>query len=356
MIISCVSSKQQASWGWGMLFRQLQYLVALNQEQHFGRAAERCHVSQPSLSSGIKQLEFSLGVPIVLRGRRFMGFTPEGERVVEWAKRVTSQRDAMMAELSQMRDNLEGRIRIGAMPNSSPVLPLFSRMMHARHPNVDIEIHFLGVEQTRQRLSSFALDVGVTYIHEESIQDLDSMPLYTEKLSLLVPEHSEWASLDSITWKEAAKLPLCQLDSSMHERRIIDEAFSQVDCRPDPVVVASDSIINLIFHVMFAGLVTIVPSHFARVPGRLPGTKEIRLVDPEVTREVGLVWSPSTPIMPMAKIATSICKELRANGKMEQWLSDPSVKFPARFSDDPAAEMPLRTAKARQPAQGRQVG
>ena len=54
-----------------MLFRQLQYLVALNQERHFGRAAGRCHVSQPSLSSGIKQLEFSLGVPIVLRGRRF---------------------------------------------------------------------------------------------------------------------------------------------------------------------------------------------------------------------------------------------------------------------------------------------
>ena len=142
-----------------MLFRQLQYLVALNQERHFGRAAGRCHVSQPSLSSGIKQLEFGLGVPIVLRGRRFMGFTPEGDRVVEWAKRVTSQRDAMMAELSQMRNNLEGRIRIGAMPNSSPILPMFSRILTERHPSVDIQIHFLGVEQTRAGLNSFALDI-----------------------------------------------------------------------------------------------------------------------------------------------------------------------------------------------------
>ena len=173
-----------------MLFRQLQYLAALSQERHFGRAADRCNVSQPSLSSGIKQLEFSLQVPIVLRGRRFMGFTPEGERVVEWAKRVISQRDAMITELSQMRENLEGRIRIGAMPNSSPVLPMFSRKMHDRHPNVDIEIHFLGVEQTRQGLNSFALDVGITYVNEESISDLSSLPIYTEKLSLLVPEGS----------------------------------------------------------------------------------------------------------------------------------------------------------------------
>ena len=306
-----------------MLFRQLQYLAALSQERHFGRAADRCNVSQPSLSSGIKQLEFSLQVPIVLRGRRFMGFTPEGERVVEWAKRVISQRDAMITELSQMRENLEGRIRIGAMPNSSPVLPMFSRKMHDRHPNVDIEIHFLGVEQTRQGLNSFALDVGITYVNEESISDLSSLPIYTEKLSLLVPEGSRWAEMEQISWHEAADLPLCLLDPSMHERRIIDEAFAQIDRSPAPVVVASDSILNLIFHVMFADLVTIVPSHFARLPGGLRGTKEIKLVDPEISREVGLVWSPTEPIMPMAKIATSICNELCSSGEMEQWVSEP---------------------------------
>ena len=88
-----------------MLFRQMQYLVALSIEGHFGRAAERCHVSQPSLSSAIKQMEHVLGVPIVMRGRRFIGFTPEGKRVVEWAKKVTAQRDAMMIELSQMKDS-----------------------------------------------------------------------------------------------------------------------------------------------------------------------------------------------------------------------------------------------------------
>ena len=68
-----------------MFFRQLEYLVALAQEKHFGRAALHCNVSQPSLSNAIKQLEVELGTPIVLRQKRFQGFSPEGQRIVEWS-------------------------------------------------------------------------------------------------------------------------------------------------------------------------------------------------------------------------------------------------------------------------------
>jgi len=300
-----------------MLFRQMQYIVALSIEGHFGRAAERCHVSQPSLSSAIKQMEHVLGVPIVMRGRRFIGFTPEGKRVVEWAKKVTAQRDAMMIELSQMKENLAGRIRIGAMPNSSPILPLFSKILTERYPNVEIDIQFLGVEETRMGLTNFSLDVGVTYINEESLDDLNSLPVYTESLSLLVPDDSVWAKKTNITWKEAASLPLCLLDKGMHERRIVDETFAEVGCTPD-VVVMADSILNLIFHVMSAGLVTIVPSHFAKVPGSLPGTRAIELLTPKISREVGLIWSPNEPMMPMAKMMVGIAQELQSTAELEQ--------------------------------------
>jgi len=306
-----------------MLFRQLQYIVALSQESHFGRAADRCNVSQPSLSSAVKQLEYTLGVPIVMRGRRFLGFTPEGERIVDWAKRVTAQRDAMLVELSMMKNNLEGRIRIGAMPNSSPVLPLFSKALTERHPGVDIDIRFLGMDEMRQQINSFALDVGITYMNEESLADLKSMPAYVERLSLLVPEESEWASLETISWEDASELPLCLLDKSMHERRIVDEAFARAKRTPSVIVTASDSILNLIFHVMFAGLVTVVPSHFARLPGRLPGTVAIPLTHPQIEREVGLVWSPTEPTMPMAKVMVGIAKEISQNGEMERRLAEP---------------------------------
>jgi DNA-binding transcriptional LysR family regulator len=305
-----------------MLFRQLQYLVALAQEEHFGRAARRCNVSQPSLSSAIKQLELTLGVPIVMRGRRFLGFTIEGQRIIEWAERVISQRDAMLVELSGMRENYEGRLRLGAMPNSSPVLPIFSQMLSKKHPGVQVDIRFLGIEQTKLGLSNFTLDVGITYLNQVELAGLSTMPIYDERLCLLVPDIEEYRNLSVITWKEAAKLPLCLLDKSMHERRIIDDAFTTAGVTPTPRVTASDSILNLIFHVMFAESVTVIPKHFLRMPGKFPGVRAIDLVEPAISQEVGLVWSPSEPIMPMANVMVSIVRELKRSGELKERLGD----------------------------------
>ena len=91
-----------------MLLRQLEYLVALARERYFARAAAACYVSQPSLSAAIRKLEHELDVPIVRRGRRFEGLTPEGERVLPWAHRILAERDALRHELSAMRGGLAG--------------------------------------------------------------------------------------------------------------------------------------------------------------------------------------------------------------------------------------------------------
>jgi DNA-binding transcriptional LysR family regulator len=300
-----------------MLFRQLQYLVAVAQEEHFGRAALRCNVSQPSLSSGIKQLELRLQVPIVLRGRRFLGFTHEGHQIIEWAERVLFQHDAMLAELSRMRGSLKGRIRLGAMPNSSPIIPLLSRLLRKSHPDVKIDIHFMGIEQTIIGLQKYTIDVGVTYMQSELLSDLKSLHIYDERLSLLVPDTKEYESMTSITWKEAASLPLCLLSDLTHERKIVDDAFYKAGEKPKPYV-TSDSIMNLIYHVMFAGLVTVIPQNFLLMSEKISGVRAIKLVEPEVSHQVGLVWSHTEPIMPMAKAMVSIIKELKSSGELEQ--------------------------------------
>ena len=93
-----------AGWyAWTVLLRQLEYLTALARERHFARAAAACHVSQPSLSAGIAKLESELKVAIVVRGRRFGGFTPKGDRVVAWARQILADRDALQAELASLR-------------------------------------------------------------------------------------------------------------------------------------------------------------------------------------------------------------------------------------------------------------
>ena len=188
-----------------MFLRQFQYLVTLAEEKNFGRAAQRCNVSQPSLSSAIKQLEQQLGIPIVIRNQRFSGLTEEGKRVLEWGKRILADRDALMMELALMHRNLEGRIRIGAMPMSSPVLPMIDRLFFVRYPGVQIETQFIGLDKMIDGLNNSYFDVGVTYLDENPLGRLETLPLYDEQFALLIPNRGWAESRTSMTWAEAAE-------------------------------------------------------------------------------------------------------------------------------------------------------
>lgn len=91
-----------------MLFRQLEYFVAVASERHFARAAEKCFVSQPALSAAIAKLERELNVTLINRGRSFEGLTPEGERLVVWARRILAEHDAFKAEVDAVRSGITG--------------------------------------------------------------------------------------------------------------------------------------------------------------------------------------------------------------------------------------------------------
>ena len=94
-----------------MFLRQLEYLIAVIEEDHFGRAAEKCYVKQPSLSNGIKQLESELGITLFKRGRgqRLYGITEEGKKVSKWARLILANFNAMRDEIGEMKENLQGR-------------------------------------------------------------------------------------------------------------------------------------------------------------------------------------------------------------------------------------------------------
>jgi DNA-binding transcriptional LysR family regulator len=110
-----------------MFIRQLKYLVALAEIGHFSRAAELCHVSQPALSTAIRNLEKELELSLVRRGRNYEGLTAEGERVVGWAQQLLSSYDAMRQETVSAHKNLSGTLRIGAIPTAVPIAPCLSR-------------------------------------------------------------------------------------------------------------------------------------------------------------------------------------------------------------------------------------
>src|ERR1700754_2236043 len=119
---------------------KLEFLLALAREEHFGRAAEACAVSQPTLSAGIKQLEDTFGVMLVQRGSRFRGFTPEGERVLEWARRIVGDTRAMRQEGDALKRGLAGHLRLAAIPTALAMTAALTTPYRARHPDVRFTI------------------------------------------------------------------------------------------------------------------------------------------------------------------------------------------------------------------------
>lgn len=309
-----------------MFFRQFKYLIAVAEERHFGRAADRCNVTQPSLSSGIKQLELELGVPIFLRGRghRFHGLTAEGERVAKWARQINSHCEGMRDEIDAMRKDLKGKLRLGAMPSMSPVLPSLLEMLRKKHPGVKVDVAFVGNEAMKIGLDNFSIDVGITYLDSADLGRRNVLPILTEKLSLLVPDTEAFKGRTTINWAEAAELPLGMLRSSMHERRFVDEVFRKAGCAVTPRV-ESESILHLMFQVQFTELCTIIPQHFARMPGLHPGTRALDLVDPVMSQDVGLFWAEGETVLPMASTMIGIVKSLNKSGALRRQLAEAST-------------------------------
>jgi DNA-binding transcriptional LysR family regulator len=300
-----------------MFLKQFKYLIAVAEERHFGRAAERCHVTQPSLSTGIKLLELEIGAPIFLRGRgqRFRGLTAEGEKVARWARSVVANCDAMRDEIASMSNNLRGRLRIGAMPSMSPVLPSLLSRVRERHPGIIIEVRFIGNEGMRLGLNEFSLDVAFTYLEESDMGRRNTTPVYGEKLSLLVPDRDEFRDRTSITWQEASKLPLAMLLPNLRERAFVDTIFARAGCTPEPKI-ESESILHLMFQVQYTELCTIIPSHFTKMPGLHAGTRALDLVDPVASQDVALFWAEGETMMPMAKALVSVIRQMKKAGEL----------------------------------------
>jgi DNA-binding transcriptional LysR family regulator len=274
--------------------RQLEYLVALAREQHFGRAAAACHASQPALSAAIRKLETELGVPIARRGQRFSGFTPEGEEVVRWAHRILAERDALRTDLDRMRGGLTATLRIGAIPTAVPVTPLLTEPFSAHHPLAHVTIEVLAAREITRRLEEFDLDVGLTYLEEPVAAPSDGYPLYRERYLLLTPTDGPLAGQRTADWASAASLPLCTLNSTMHNRRILDRAAAQAGARLAPVV-ETDTVDALYAHLSSRRWSSIIAHTWLRAFGVPHGMRVVPLTAPSPSPVVGVVTAHSHP-------------------------------------------------------------
>jgi DNA-binding transcriptional LysR family regulator len=188
---------------------------------------------------------------------------------------------------------------------------------------VRVDVQFIGNEAMKLGLNNFALDVALTYLDKADLGRKNTLPIYTERLSLLVPDKPEFKKRKTITWREAAELPLAMLRPSMHERRFVDQVFKSVGCAP-VAHVESESILHLMFQSQFTELCTIIPSHFAHLPGLFKNTRALPLVEPVVSQEVGLFWAEGEIVLPMANAFVSILKLFNKSGELQRAIEGDS--------------------------------
>jgi DNA-binding transcriptional LysR family regulator len=287
---------------------KLEMLIALSREQHFGHAAAACGVSQPALSTAIKQLEGSFGVELVQRGARFKGFTPEGERVLDWARRIVGDTRVMYQEIEALKHGLFGHIRIGVIPTALPLVATLTKRYLADHPNVRFAIFSQSSDAILNGLTNLELDAGLTYLENEPLGQVLTVRLYEEEYRLLVSSDSPFGKLKKISWAELGRVPLCLLTADMQNRRILDRLLHRAKAEVIPTLETNSPTV-LYTHVGSGGLATIMPAKAAAAMRFPSQVREIPIINPAVKYAVGLVVPKREPLPPPIEILVRDAKK-----------------------------------------------
>jgi DNA-binding transcriptional LysR family regulator len=278
-----------------VLLRQLEYFVAVARERHFARAAESCYVSQPALSTSIAKLERELSVTLINRGQNFEGLTPEGERLVVWAKRVLAEHDALKAEAAAMRSGISATLRLGTGPTVSTTAALPVAAFCALHPLARVKVcSRLSSTELLRQLRDFELDAAIAHFGPDDQSGLEVVPLYEEQYVLLVSGEQLVPAARTITWAEAAQLPLALLTPDMRFRQFIDKAFAESGAVAAPQV-ETDSVASLYAHVATGAWASVVPHTWLRAMPVTGAARAIRLVEPDTRAQISMAIHAATP-------------------------------------------------------------
>jgi LysR family transcriptional regulator, hydrogen peroxide-inducible genes activator len=274
--------------------RDLQYLVAIDEHRHFGRAADACFVSQPTLSTQLKRLELELGAPLIERNPRHVLLTEAGERIVERARVILAEADDIRSIARRSQDPEAGSLRLGLFPTLAPyLLPHVVPELHERFPRLELLLVEEKTEEVLARLADGRLDAGLLAVpsgdgrlaceglfHEDFVLAVPTdHPLALDRgpvdLSVLADEHMLLLEEGHCLRDQA--LAVCQLTGA-NERR----GFRATS-------------LETLRQMVAAGVgITLLPELSVQPP--VPTSDGIvlrRFAEPVPSREIGLFWRPS---------------------------------------------------------------
>lgn len=295
-----------------MNLRDLRYLVALADTRHFGHAAERCHVSQPTLSAQIKKLENYLGVELIERQPRRIALTDMGEKVVARARRLLQEADEIQALTRKEGDPLSGKLKLALIPTIGPyLLPLVARKLHKQLPKLNLMLYEYRTNALLERLHNGEIDVGILALPVD-LDGLDSEDLYEEEFLLALPSGHSLTKKPRVRADDLRGETLLLLEDGHCLRDQALEVCSRVDVRESQDYRATS--LETLRQMVAAGLgVTLLPALAASGPFASNRTLTTRsFSNPVPTRTVGAVWRKSSTRLPAIEAVRGIIRTAMA--------------------------------------------
>ena len=281
-----------------MTLTELRYLVALARERHFGRAAEVCHVSQPTLSAAIRKLEDHLGLTLFERRPREVRVVPEAEPIIAQAQRVLEQVDAMEQMAHHHRDQLSAPLRVGAIFTVAPyLLPVIIPEIRRTAPDMPLFIEENYTHVLRGKLDRGELDAIIVAL-PFSGGGLVRASMYDESFSVLLPADHPWTEQEEIRPEQLLDETLLLLgEGHCFRDQVLELCPAITSERQKNLVQIEGGSLETLRHMVASGLgITVLPDSALHGNGYEAGTFAIRpFVPPTPSRTIALVWRDSFP-------------------------------------------------------------
>jgi LysR family transcriptional regulator, hydrogen peroxide-inducible genes activator len=277
-----------------MNLRDLRYFVALADTRHFGKAAERSFVSQPTLSAQIKKLETYLGVQLIERQPRKVTLTETGAKILPLARRILQESDEIVSLARNEHDPLSGKLKVGLIPTIGPyLLPLVARKLRKQLPRLKLMLYEHQTQPLLEKLRAGDIDLGVLAL-PVPLDGLEARPLYDENFTLAVPSNSPLAKRANVKVDDLTGETLLLLEDGHCLRDQALDVCSRIDVKESEDYRATS--LETLRQMVAAGLgITLLPELATRGPfGSGQGLTVKSFARPVPSRSVGAVWRKST--------------------------------------------------------------
>lgn len=277
-----------------MNLRDLRYFVALADTKHFGKAAERAYVSQPTLSAQIKKLENYLGVQLIERQPRRITLTDTGAKILPLARRILQESDEIVSVARNEHDPLSGKLQVALIPTVGPyLLPLVTRKLRKQLPKLKLMLYEYQTQPLLEKLRSGEIELGILALpigHE----GLDTAQLYEENFTVAMPNNHQLAKRSAIKLDDLSGETLLLLEDGHCLRDQALDVCNRIDVKESDDYRATS--LETLRQMVAAGLgLTLLPELATRGPfGSGQGLTVKPFAKPIPARTIGAVWRKST--------------------------------------------------------------